>query len=103
PREAITHDYLQTNATFDVTRRRRALKARMTELMDDEPGEELVDAMMFVRAEYLAAAFAAMEEGWGSVDGYLRRAAGLDDGEREQVRAALLEDGWAFSCPSSRQ
>ncbi len=44
-----------------------------------------------VRPEYLDAALAAIERGWGTPLAYLERVAGLDAGRRQALRAHLLD------------
>jgi protein-tyrosine phosphatase len=44
-----------------------------------------------VRPEYLAAAFAAIEAEFESVEAYIARAIGLDAAARARLRARLLE------------
>jgi protein-tyrosine phosphatase len=51
-----------------------------------------VRALMETRPEYLHAAFAAMDEHYGSFDGYLREGLGIDHDTLERLREALLED-----------
>jgi protein-tyrosine phosphatase len=46
---------------------------------------------MIVEPRYLDAAFGAMQQDYGSVDGYLRQALGVDDAFREQLRQRFLE------------
>jgi protein-tyrosine phosphatase len=50
-----------------------------------------VRALMEVRPEYLEAAFAAIDEKYGSFEGYLREGLGIDDPTLERLRSTLLE------------
>jgi protein-tyrosine phosphatase len=50
-----------------------------------------VRALMEVRPEYLEAAFAAIDEKYGSFEGYLHEGLGIDDVTLESLRSALLE------------
>jgi len=50
-----------------------------------------VRALMEVRPEYLEAAFAAIDEKYGSFEGYLQEGLGIDDATVERLRATLLE------------
>jgi len=47
------------------------------------------EAVIKVRPSYLAAAFAAMTEGWGGPDRYLEKALGIGAREREAISQAL--------------
>jgi protein tyrosine/serine phosphatase len=47
-------------------------------------------AALGVEAEYLATAIAEMKARYGSLDGYLEQALGLDAAGREAVRAHIL-------------
>jgi protein-tyrosine phosphatase len=46
---------------------------------------------MEVRPEYLGAAFAAIDEKYGSFEGYLHEGLGIDDLMLQRLRSALLE------------
>ncbi len=51
----------------------------------------LLDPLFDARAEYLAAAFASIEETWGDTDTYLAQGLGLSPDSRERLRARLLD------------
>jgi protein-tyrosine phosphatase len=87
-RDAIEADYVESNAPHRRYRVRRADGA--VPAVDPEVAE-LLAPLFDARVEYLRAAFGAMEEGWGSVDGYLADGLGLTAARRERLRAALLE------------
>jgi protein-tyrosine phosphatase len=87
-RDAIEADYLESNAPHRRYRVRRADGA--VPAVDPEVAE-LLGPLFDARVDYLRAAFGAMEEGWGSVDGYLAEGLGLTAARRERLRAALLE------------
>jgi protein-tyrosine phosphatase len=87
-RDAIEADYLESNAPHRRYRVRRADGA--VPAVDPEVAE-LLAPLFDARVEYLRAAFGAMEERWGSVDGYLTDGLGLTAARRERLRAALLE------------
>jgi protein-tyrosine phosphatase len=84
--EAVLTDYLRTNEHL-AERHAQALAHAATRLADTEP----LRAMMEVRAEYLAAARAAIDDVYGSTDVFVRDGLGLDDAVRARLRAALLE------------
>ncbi|MFF5856970.1 tyrosine-protein phosphatase [Streptomyces sp. NPDC012751] len=87
-REAITADYLESNAKHRRYRIRRgggAGTAHTPEVMD------LLDPLFDARAEYLEAAFASIEETWGDTETYLARGLGLTPSTRERLRERLLD------------
>ncbi|MFD8910933.1 tyrosine-protein phosphatase [Streptomyces sp. NPDC059575] len=87
-RDAITSDYLMSNAKhrrYKVRRSGSPDSAYTPEVM------ELLSPLFDARAEYLAAAFDSIEETWGDVDAYLERGLKLADGTRERLRARLVD------------
>ncbi|MEV5887305.1 tyrosine-protein phosphatase [Streptomyces sp. NPDC052020] len=87
-REAIVADYLKSNAKhrrYKVRRSSTSASAYSPEVM------ELLSPLFDARAEYLSAAFAAIEETWGGVDTYLERGLGLTPQTRERLRERLLD------------
>jgi protein-tyrosine phosphatase len=88
-RDAIEADYLESNAPHRRYRMHRG--GRPEHELSDEV-RELLGPMFDARAEYLAAAFAAMEEAWGSVDSYLTEGLKFGPEQQERLRARLLDD-----------
>lgn len=88
PRAIIVEDYLLTNQCTRRTTRRRVWLGFLASRLAVRPRE--MRALLEAREPYLDAAFAAMDERWGSPDAYLREALGVTDEVRERVRAALL-------------
>ena len=88
-RDDIMADYLLTNTVGDVEARIASGMATITTITGQRD-EDVMRVLMGVEEEYLANAFAAAEERHGSLDGYLRDVLGVDDGLREQMRAALV-------------
>ena len=86
----IIDDYLLTNDPSRFERRGAAFMDSVEALTGRRPSEAAARAAMGVEARYLAAAFAAMKEQFGSLDGYLEQAVGLDAATRDQVRAHIL-------------
>jgi protein tyrosine/serine phosphatase len=88
--EDIVADYLLTNDMERITRRlpmmRQAVEQNTGKTMSDEA---LVVALR-VEAEYLEIAFAAMRSRYGSLDGYMEQALGVDAVLRERLRGRLL-------------
>ena len=50
-----------------------------------------IRALLELRQEYLQAAFAAIDERYGSFDAYLREGLGLDEATLSRLRLAMLE------------
>ena len=94
-RDAILADYLRSNDSVPE------LRTRILEMVDDRAGSELTpEAVMFaearlseevlgVREEYLVAARSSIDDGYGSLDGFLR-SAGVSMADVDTLRAALL-------------
>ncbi|MEU6868718.1 tyrosine-protein phosphatase [Streptomyces sp. NPDC046876] len=86
-REAITADYLESNAPHRRYRVRRgsdAPEARSPEVM------ELLAPLFDARAAYLDAAFAAIEERWGGVERYLAEGLRLAPETLARLREQLV-------------
>ncbi|MGW5046977.1 tyrosine-protein phosphatase [Streptomyces griseoluteus] len=87
-RDAITADYLESNAKhrrYKVRRNGDQASAYTPEVM------ELLSPLFDARAEYLAAAFDSIEDTWGGVDAYLERGLKLSDSARERLRERLVD------------
>ncbi|ALO97561.1 protein tyrosine phosphatase [Streptomyces hygroscopicus subsp. limoneus] len=87
-RDAIVADYLESGAAhrrYKVRRSGSADTAYTPEVM------ELLNPLFDARTEYLAAAFASIEETWGDIDTYLVRGLGFSPDSRERLRARLLD------------
>ncbi|MFJ3639249.1 tyrosine-protein phosphatase [Streptomyces sp. NPDC090108] len=87
-REAITADYLESNA------RHRRYKVRRSGDQDTAYTPEvmeLLSPLFEARAEYLSAAFASIEETWGGTEAYLERGLGLTPAHRERLRERFLD------------
>jgi protein-tyrosine phosphatase len=76
--EVIMEDYLLSNRLY------RPLAAGSHNIPDD-----VREAILKVRSSYLEAAFAAMTDGWGGPDEYLRQALGFGLREREALRLVM--------------
>jgi protein-tyrosine phosphatase len=94
-RDAILADYLRSNDSVPE------LRTRILEMVNERADSELTpEAVMFaearlsdevlgVREEYLAAARDSIDDGYGSLDGFLR-SAGVSTADVDALRAALL-------------
>ncbi|MCQ4082423.1 tyrosine-protein phosphatase [Streptomyces sp. RB6PN25] len=89
-REAIEADYLLSN---DAHRRYRIKRGADADPIAVPEVMELLSPLFEARTEYLAAAFATIDELWGSTDHYLTEGLGLTARHRERLHALLLEDG----------
>ncbi len=89
PQETIFEDYMLSNDFWGTEADRFSCLAYWASLFRT-PRDE-IRALLEVRPEYLDAAFAAIDETYGSFDNYLRRCLYIDDATLERLRAVLLE------------
>lgn len=95
-RDAILADFLHSNTAVPQLRDRilERIRARSdTDMTTEVMGlveARLSDEVLGVRAEYLAAAWASIDETHGSLEAYLR-AAGISAADVDRLRAALLD------------
>ncbi|MCX4680000.1 tyrosine-protein phosphatase [Streptomyces sp. NBC_01433] len=87
-RDAIEADYLKSN---DAHRRYRVRRTDMSETGMSQEVLELLNPLFGAHAEYLAAAFTAIEETWGTTDRYLTEGLKITPETRERLRGRLLE------------
>jgi protein-tyrosine phosphatase len=80
PDAVIVEDYLLTNRFY------RRDPSASSDLPDD-----VRQVLGTVQAEFLAAAFEAIDAGYGGLDGYLRDSLGLGTAERKQLAVRYLE------------
>ena len=80
-RDQIMADYLLSDHY------RRDLRFQVGSGVD----EALMHALTSAHPDYMAAAFEAIDQRWGSGDAYLRNGLGLDDGHLRRLRDALME------------
>ncbi|HVQ99631.1 MAG TPA: tyrosine-protein phosphatase, partial [Mycobacterium sp.] len=93
--DAIVDDFLRSNEA--VPRLRERILESVRQRTDVEVTPELMaltearlaDDVLGVRAEYLSSARRAVDEQFGSLDGYLRRA-GVAESDVDRLREALL-------------
>ncbi|KRA66077.1 protein tyrosine phosphatase [Caulobacter sp. Root655] len=86
----VIDDYLLTNNEERFARRGPKFAAIIETATGRRPSDAAMRTAMGVEADYLATAIAEMKGQYGSVDGYLERAVGLDAAGREAVRAHIL-------------
>ncbi len=89
PEETVLEDYLLSNKFWESEASRLSCFASCASFFRTPRSE--VRALMEVRPEYLEAAFAAIDEKYGSFEGYLYEGLGIDDVTLERLRSALLE------------
>jgi protein-tyrosine phosphatase len=89
-RDDVIADYLLTNSAGDI---RARIEAGASTIRERSPSldDEVLRVLMGVEAEWLEAAFAAIDEREGSLDAYLSGVLGIDDGLRGRLREALVE------------
>ena len=89
--ENIVADYLLTNNPQRFAARLPLVAAVVKEISGRDADDATLLTAMGVEAEYLAAAFQAIDETCGDVDTYLETVIGLTDQMRERIAQRLLE------------
>lgn len=89
--EDIVADYLLTNNPQRFAARLPIVAAVVKEISGKDADEASLMIAMGVEAEYLAAAFAAIDETCGGLDPYLETVVGLTGPMRERIAERLLE------------
>ncbi|MFE7773635.1 tyrosine-protein phosphatase [Streptomyces sp. NPDC057445] len=87
-RDAIEADYLKSN---DPHRRYKVRRSDSSPAGMSPEVMELLSPLFDARSEYLAAAFATIEETWGSTERYLSEGLGVSSETRERLRERLLD------------
>ncbi len=96
PEETVMEDYLLSNeylAEYNAERlaQVRTLVAGINGVPEEDVDLTDLEALLTVRAEYLQAAFDAVDEQYGSFDAYLTEGLGLTEAEIDAFRDSLLE------------
>jgi len=89
-RDDVIEDYVLTNQAGD-TEARIAAGLETIKGISGDMSEDVLRVLMGVEAQYLEAAFAAVEEQHDSIDAYLAEALGADAALRQNLRDALVE------------
>jgi protein-tyrosine phosphatase len=89
PEETVLEDYMLSNTFWESEADRLSCFANCASLFRTPRSE--VRALMEVRPEYLEAAFEAIDQKYGSFEGYLKEGLEIDDATLERLRSALLE------------
>ncbi|MEU4035131.1 tyrosine-protein phosphatase [Streptomyces collinus] len=87
-REAVIADYLESNAKH---RRYKVRRAGNPDTAYTPEVMELLSPLFDARAEYLSAAFEAIEETWGDLDTYFEQGLRLTPAARERLRERLVD------------
>ncbi|MDZ7783726.1 MAG: tyrosine-protein phosphatase [Halioglobus sp.] len=88
PREVVLADYMLTRRFFDPAREVDRLKRKY---QMDHMDTDAILPMLEVHEAYLARALATIDEGYASVEEYLREALGVGVAERRELRRRYLE------------
>jgi protein-tyrosine phosphatase len=88
--EAIEEDYLKSN---DLHRRYKVQRTDMSDSGMSSEVMELLNPLFGAQSAYLAAAFTAIEETWGTTDRYLAEGLKVSPETRERLRERLLDQG----------
>ncbi len=91
PREVVMQDYLLTARYYPSPGEMDYLAAKYSDGNGTSFDPGVFHALMETREQYLAAAFAAIDEHYDSVDSYLQDALGLNAERRACLRARYLE------------
>ena len=83
-RETVEADYLRSND--ELAERNEATLTAVEKIIDPS----LLEPVLGVRREYLAASFEAVADEYGDMDAYLEEALELDDAERAALEKLLL-------------
>lgn len=89
PQETVLEDYLLSNRFLQSRTAYLSFLASMGSLFRVPRSE--IRSLLEVRPEYLQAAFAAIDERYGSFAAYLRDGLGLDEATLSRLRLAMLE------------
>jgi protein-tyrosine phosphatase len=90
PREDLIADYMLTNDPARIARRVKVMSQWLGEKHDRPVDEASLRLILEVDPRYLEAAFEAMAEAHGDVDGYLEQVLGVDGDLREKIRNRIL-------------
>lgn len=85
----LMEDYLLTNRAVDLQGRAPAIAAQLEREFGRKAGHEAVVAFLGVEEAFLQAAWDEIARRYGSVDGYLEQALGVDSALRERLEARL--------------
>lgn len=90
-RAEVLQDYLQSGRHWHGPRSEASLKQVLNSIFSTAPPLSVMQPLITVREEYLAAAFDVIAAHYSSVDTYLEQAAGLTPQRRDALCHMLLE------------
>ena len=90
-RDTVFEEYMLTAARCDVHSLAAASADAIAAVIGRQPNEEFNLALAGVSEEYLQLALATVDSEFGSIEGYLQTAGGLDPERRAQLQDLLLE------------
>ncbi|MDE1164373.1 MAG: tyrosine-protein phosphatase [Pseudomonas sp.] len=93
--EVIMADYLLSARRFQQLdeQRQMAMTSAITHMVGQPVNEAAMDAVLDARPEYLQAAYARIEAGYGGLQAYLLRFSGLDAAGLQRWRDGVLATG----------
>ena len=90
-RDDLYEDYLMTNTAVDLEARAPGIAEQLKAMTGRTASHDAVVAFMGVEAAYLDQAFAEMARRFGSTDGYLEQALGVDAARRDRIVERLSQ------------
>lgn len=91
PRQAVVADYAVTARLWNDEETIRAFLPVLTKLTGRPATADAAQMIYVADPAYLETGLLAIEEGHGSVDGYLNTALGLNDADRQRLKQSLVE------------
>jgi len=89
--QSILDDYLLSARYWSGPRGEASIRQVLTVMFGVAPDDAVIAPLVSAEKEYLAAAFDAIVERYGSVDDYLETVAGVGPEQRQTLRNVLLE------------
>lgn len=92
-RDVIVEDYLRTNEYLknDITALKRFIKRRANVADDNAMADEALQYLFGADISFIESFYAAIEERFGDVNGFLRKGLGISEEEIKQLKNASLE------------
>lgn len=92
PEDVVLADYQRSDVFAKNLRVRGGIPEQFEQAFGFRPSEALIDAMIGVDVEFLAAAMAVVDREWGSIQGFFA-AAGIDDALLARFRETMTVRG----------
>jgi protein-tyrosine phosphatase len=90
PNEVIERDHLASRSWLHAPIHHAVIAKRLVDTVPADTIDEVVRPLLDVREVYLRAAMEVVTQDFGSREGYLQEAAGLDTARREHLRELAL-------------